>query len=377
MSQTHLKSASMPYAKRYHKIPCFLRGNCNHTLWWTVVNSPILSKTQDQMVPIEVCKEPSILQILFYLSTNYFCALLYRCRNIAYRQHTDIAIQWCIQKATRCRNISQSYFTETFFTSPATKSYSSNCQSTQYNSTEVIFPSLYSNQRHIRYRSNSNYSLWQTAKSQSWIQSQKARQKMLFAIALLRIQSSRVLDGQSTFREYPSCKISQGFFKQCIVKLPKPVKRIRVRTDSSFFDHKFINFLDDNGIGYTIEAQPTKPLCRIAYSLKYQHYKKDWEVGDFIYQSKTWKTPHRFVVQRRPLPENPEEKSQLSLFVIKDYGYRTLITNLKLKPRHVWNFHNQRAKGAELNIKELKNSYLICFLKLYGKTQFLILILII
>lgn len=152
-------------------------------------------------------------------------------------------------------------------------------------------------------------------------------------------------------------KLAKHFLKQCIAKLPKPVKRIRIRADSSFLDHKFINFLDDNRIGYTIEAQPTKPMRRIVYSLKYQPYKKDWEVAEFTYQSKTWKIPHRFVVQRRPLPEDPEERSQLSLFVIKSYGYRVIVTSLNLKPRHVWNFHNQRAKGAELNIKELKNSY--------------------
>lgn len=150
---------------------------------------------------------------------------------------------------------------------------------------------------------------------------------------------------------------ARAFLKECIDKLPKSVKRIRIRADSSFFDHKFTNFLDDNGISYTIEAQPTKPLQRIAYGLRYHPYKKDWEVADFSYQSRIWKTPQRFVVQRRPLPEDPEEKSQLSFFTIKDYGYRALITNLRLKPRHVWNFHNQRAKGAELNIKELKNSY--------------------
>jgi len=150
---------------------------------------------------------------------------------------------------------------------------------------------------------------------------------------------------------------ARAFLRECIDKLPKSVKRIRIRADSSFFAHEFTNFLDDNGISYTIEAQPTKPLQRIAYSLKYHPYKKDWEVADFSYQSRIWKTPQRFVVQRRPLPEDPEEKSQLSLFAIKGYGYRALITNLRLKPRHVWNFHNQRAKGAELNIKELKNSY--------------------
>lgn len=157
-------------------------------------------------------------------------------------------------------------------------------------------------------------------------------------------------------------KLARQITKECIAKLPKSVKRIRVRADSAFFDHRFIEFLDDDGIGYTIEAKITKPMQAIIQTLKYHHYKKDWGVAEFYYQPMThehikWKTSHRFIVQRRPLPENPEEARQLSFFTIKQYGYRIVITNLKLKPRHVWNFHNQRAKGAELNIKELKYSY--------------------
>lgn len=152
-------------------------------------------------------------------------------------------------------------------------------------------------------------------------------------------------------------KLVRRFLLECIAKLPKPVKRVRMRADSAFLSARFIKFLDDNNIGYTIEAQSTKPMRRVVQTLKYYQYKKDWGIAEFTYQSKTWKTPHRFVVQRRPLPEKPEEKSQLSLFTIKGYGYRVLVTNLPLKAGHIWNFHNQRSKGSELNIKELKNSY--------------------
>ena len=45
------------------------------------------------------------------------------------------------------------------------------------------------------------------------------------------------------------------------------------------------------------------------------------------------------------------------LFELKGYGYRVIVTNLSMKPKNIWKFHCQRAKGAELNIRELKNSY--------------------
>ena len=151
----------------------------------------------------------------------------------------------------------------------------------------------------------------------------------------------------------------RGFIKKCKAKLPKPVKRIRVRADASFYDHKFIEFLDDEGILYTIEAQKSGSMQNIIWSLKYQPYKDGWEISEFTYQPFPWKRPHRFVVKRHPVPEKREGWTQLELNLtpIKGYFYRVLVTNLKTKPRHVWNFHHQRARGAELNIKELKWNY--------------------
>lgn len=89
----------------------------------------------------------------------------------------------------------------------------------------------------------------------------------------------------------------------------------------------------------------------------YQPYIYDWETAEFMYQPDGWKKAHRFVVQRRLIPEDPDEKAQLKLFEIKKYGYRVLVTNLTMKQRHVWNFYNKRSLGAELNIKELKMNY--------------------
>lgn len=149
------------------------------------------------------------------------------------------------------------------------------------------------------------------------------------------------------------------FLKESTAKLPKPVKRIRVRADASFYDHKFIEFLDEEGIKYTIEAQKQEPIKKIIQTLKYQPYRDGWEVSEFTYKPFPWEKPHRFVVKRYPKPEDPQEIAQLELNLtqIKGYFYRVLVTNLTTKSRHVWNFHHQRARGAELNIKELKCNY--------------------
>lgn len=154
-------------------------------------------------------------------------------------------------------------------------------------------------------------------------------------------------------------RLARGFTRKCKMKLPKGVKRIRIRADASFYDGKFIEFLDDERITYTIEAQKSYTIQNIIQSLKYQPYKDGWEISEFTHQPLPWKKPHRFVVKRHPVPEKREGWNQLELNLtpIKGYLYRVLVTNLTTKPRHVWNFHHQRARGAELNIKELKWSY--------------------
>ena len=102
------------------------------------------------------------------------------------------------------------------------------------------------------------------------------------------------------------------FLKECLGKIPPGIYRIRVRADSGFFDHKFIEPLDQEGIGYVIVAKMTRPIKNKIGNLRYHRFKKDWAAAEFFYQPFRWKKPHRFVVIRRPLPEKDSE--QLTLF---------------------------------------------------------------
>src|SRR3989338_323731 len=153
-------------------------------------------------------------------------------------------------------------------------------------------------------------------------------------------------------------KAARHIIKDCLAKLPIPIYRIRVRLDAIFYGKNLVeDYLDENSIAYTIETQLREPMLPIVEKKKYSRYKSDWETAEFNYRPRDWKKAHRFIVLRRPLPEDPDEKLQLKLFEMKDYGYRVLVTNLKLKPQNIWNFHSQRAQGAEQNIKELKLNY--------------------
>lgn len=153
-------------------------------------------------------------------------------------------------------------------------------------------------------------------------------------------------------------RIAKHIVKKSLEKLPYKIYRIRVRGDAIFYGRSFVEeYLDREKIYYTIEWNIRGKIIEKMAGAKFSRYKGDWETGEFNYKPRDWDTEHRFVVQRRPLPEDPKEKLQLKLFEMKNYGYRLLVTNMKLKPRHIWNFHSKRAQGAEQNIKELKMSY--------------------
>jgi len=144
------------------------------------------------------------------------------------------------------------------------------------------------------------------------------------------------------------------FLKECLIKIPPGVYRIRVRADSGFFDHKFIEPLDQRGIGYAIVAKMTRPIKNKITNLRYHRFKKDWAAAEFFYQPFRWKEPHRFVVIRRPLPQ--KDTDQLSLFTLKRYVYQVFVTNLSLQPEQIWYFYRPRA-AIETIIRELKENY--------------------
>lgn len=144
------------------------------------------------------------------------------------------------------------------------------------------------------------------------------------------------------------------FLQECFAKVPKGIYRIRVRGDAGFYDKDIVEFLDGQEIGYVIVAKITRPMQYIISGLRYRRFKEGHEIAEFQYQPHGYKKPHRFIAERRPLPEDPN--SRPTLFVLKKYAYRVMVTNLTIKPEYVWFFYNGRCR-VELIIKELKEDY--------------------
>jgi hypothetical protein len=153
---------------------------------------------------------------------------------------------------------------------------------------------------------------------------------------------------------------SKPFIQVCLSKIPPgfPRSRIRFRMDSGFFGQRVIGFLDGKGYSYVIVSPERKTVKARAQDCRFKRMANGWQVGEFWHRPKTWGEgkKHRFVVVRRPIPEDPVEAKQLKLFKDERYAYHVFITNLNLSPWRVYRFYSPRAR-IERHIRELAYDY--------------------
>ena len=140
----------------------------------------------------------------------------------------------------------------------------------------------------------------------------------------------------------------------CFAKIPTRVRLTIIRADKGFYDHKLVEWLEARRARFVIVARLTPPIKRKLPHLRYVSPSRDVEVAEFRYQPTRWPHPYRFVVIRRPQPDEPT--AQLTLFKLGRYHYQVLVTNLPLQPLNLWRFYNDRA-SVELLIRQLKGDY--------------------
>ncbi len=140
----------------------------------------------------------------------------------------------------------------------------------------------------------------------------------------------------------------------CFAKRTDPRQRVIVRADKGFFDGALIKWLEENRARFVIVARLTAPIKRKLPGLRYRRVSRGVEAAEFQYQPHRWPHPFRFVVIRRPQPDEPTV--QLTLFKLGRYHYQVFVTNLSLQPLNLWRFYNDRA-GIELIIRQLKSDY--------------------
>jgi hypothetical protein len=148
------------------------------------------------------------------------------------------------------------------------------------------------------------------------------------------------------------------FVRVCLSRVPGTIARgrIRFRADAGFFGRKLIEYLDEVGCRYAVVAQLHSRVKQRVVASSFETLGNGWEAGEFQYQPYRWQVPHRFIVVRRPIPEDPDEARQLTLFRHQNYAYHVIVTNLMLSPWRVWRFYAGRA-NIEKSIRELIYDY--------------------
>ena len=138
-------------------------------------------------------------------------------------------------------------------------------------------------------------------------------------------------------------------------RLPSRVamSRVRLRADAGFYDGRLVKSIDEKGLGFIMAAKATSRLQSVMHKIRFKASVGDWQVGEFTYQPIHWEKPTRFVAARKlsGLIEPP-----VTLFVMEEYAYHILATNLKLSARGIWRLYARRM-SQELLIKELKCHY--------------------
>lgn len=154
--------------------------------------------------------------------------------------------------------------------------------------------------------------------------------------------------------DVPSAKGAISLLERCFAKRPHGVRSVAIRADKGFFDHTLIEWFEAHRAGFVIVSRLTTPIQRKLPHLRYRRVSRGAEAAEFRYQPIRWPHPFRFVVIRRPQPEEPTP--QLTLFKIGRYHYQVFVTNLSLRPVNLWRFYNDRA-AVELIIRQLKGDY--------------------
>jgi DDE family transposase len=147
---------------------------------------------------------------------------------------------------------------------------------------------------------------------------------------------------------------ARALVRRCLEKVPSHVTRSRVRllADAGYFSGKLVSDLDQAGCGYIIVCPKAKLYLPLAQKAGFQEMSFGWAVAEFRFKPRRWDLEHRFVMVRRPLPEDPEEAQQLTLLKVGRCAYSAFVTNLPLQPWMIWKTYQARA-NVEKSIREL------------------------
>ncbi len=323
-------------------------------LWWIISAAEVLSKNQFTFYGLSIFAFRSTQQSIHRRRRDVSINLSHHVGSWKNRDVTPFKTQWRLPIPHGITHLSQSHDPETFPPSHGSMG------SAQIEKTSRQISLLYdlktqtSHQGDFRSGFNRPYPLRQTGDGSYRLQPKKWGRPSYHPLLCFNGITKDFWHGELRPGDTHTATGTVELLKASFAKLPPSVKIVIIRADKGFYDHETIEYLESNKALFVIVAKLTGPVKRRVSTLSYQVHSSGLETAEFMYQPTRWKKKYRFVVVRRPIPEDPTE--QLTLFSMGKYSYQVVVTNMKLTPLNTWRFYNVRA-AVELIIKELKGDY--------------------
>ena len=173
-------------AKRPKKSTSFLRRNASHPLWWDVLNSVVLQKTQSQVDAAKPCTFSSTQQSLYSRGAAFSSFAYHNSRSWTSELHQNTTIQWLIPSNSRIEKLSKCNHLAPFSLKTYSPSAKTDTFSPRSTSAEDVILSSGAIRRNIRLRYHYSNRIWEIRRSPQRIQSIQARSTVISSLSLLR-----------------------------------------------------------------------------------------------------------------------------------------------------------------------------------------------
>jgi hypothetical protein len=312
------------------KLTNFIFGSKTYPFRWFVHASEVFSKDSPAPTLISIHPLPPAQQSIHSSRRDVGFDLSNCAWTRTHRNLSSIKTEWSLPIPYGSSHLSQSYDIAAL-PSPNGPARSSKTEDTSGPITSLSDAKTQtSDQDHLRSGLYGSSPLWQTRDGSDRVQSQKVGQTFLPSPCLFQRNHQRFLawrtsSGRHTYRDGRS-RTFKGLLCQATSfsqtrNYPSRQGILRPRNHPIFRIHKAL---------FVIVAKLTQPIKRKLSGLSYRVHSYGLETSEFLYQPTGWKKEYRFVVIRRPVPEDSTE--QLTLFSMGKYSYQVIVTNMTLTP---------------------------------------------
>ena len=173
----------------------------------------------------------------------------------------------------------------------------------------------------------------------------KGLEELSAVFVLHRERRGTTLPASSATASTRPSMVPRLFSNVFLKRLPKHLRKVRVRADSGFFSSKILDLLTSKGAEYYVVAPMKQWVQRAIYGIKtWRAIGDGYEVAESTLTM--MKVDYRMVVVRKRVLKDRRPRRQLSLLHDDDghlYDYNAIVTNSVRLPENVWRFYNQRA----------------------------------